>query len=77
MYRNNSFFLINEADDYENARRIRDLMSAAEKSESKEKYSKEWIAWAKAKADWFDPTVAKEDEIFGIRHDHTKNEQRE
>ena len=70
----NTNFLLNEADDYEKSRRIRNLISAAEKSESKEKYSEEWITWAKAKADWFDPTVAKEDEIFGIRK-HTKNVQ--
>ncbi|WP_317952426.1 hypothetical protein [Paenibacillus chitinolyticus] len=32
----------------------------------------EWVEWAKAKADWYDPTIAREDEFFGIR-DHKKN----
>ena len=27
----------------------------------------EWIEWAKAKANWFDPTIAKDDEFFGKR----------
>ncbi|WP_211344442.1 hypothetical protein [Paenibacillus lentus] len=25
-----------------------------------------WVEWAKAKADWYDPTIAREDEFFGI-----------
>ncbi len=28
--------------------------------------SPEWIAWAIAKADWFDPTIRAEDPHFGI-----------
>ena len=28
--------------------------------------------WAKAKADWYDPTVAREDEFFGKR-EHEKD----
>jgi hypothetical protein len=35
----------------------------------------EWIDWAKKKADWFDPTVAREDELFGERN-HEENEDR-
>ena len=30
--------------------------------------SEEWIAWAKAKADWYDPLVAATDEYFGKRN---------
>jgi hypothetical protein len=25
------------------------------------------IEWTKAKADWYDPTIAREDELFGKR----------
>ena len=31
-----------------------------------------WVEWAKAKADWFDPTIAREDESFGKR-EHGKD----
>jgi len=33
----------------------------------------EWIAWARDKADWFDPTVAKDDPVLGRRR-HTRTE---
>jgi len=26
-----------------------------------------WVEWATKKADWFDPTVARDDEYFGER----------
>ena len=29
--------------------------------------SEEWLAWARAKADWYDPTVAAADAFFGKR----------
>lgn len=33
----------------------------------------EWIARAKAKANWYDPTINAADSIFGIRdHDESK-----
>ncbi|HHA4378896.1 TPA: hypothetical protein ACOBUB_002150 [Enterococcus faecium] len=67
--------LLNEALDFEKAVRIRNFITAAEKSGNHEKYSVEWIAWAKKKADWFDPTIADEDKYFGVR-DHSKDEQR-
>jgi hypothetical protein len=28
----------------------------------------EWIAWAKDKADWYDPTINKNDSILGMRN---------
>lgn len=34
----------------------------------------EWIDWAKKKADWFDPIIAREDELFGQR-EHEKSEE--
>lgn len=36
----------------------------------------EWIAWAKAKAGWFDPTVAAKDRFFGRRKHKLKMEQK-
>lgn len=35
----------------------------------------EFIDWAKKKADWFDPTVSRKDELFGER-DHEESEER-
>lgn len=67
-------FLLNEAADFEKAVRIRNLIVAAEKSGNQEKYSAEWIAWAEKKADWLDPTIADEDDYFGVR-EHSKDEQ--
>lgn len=69
-----TIFLLNEAVDFEKAERIRRYIEAAMKSENKNKYSDEWIDWAKKKADWFDPTVAVSDEYLGER-EHYKNEE--
>ena len=33
-----------------------------------------WASWARAKADWYDPTIAKEDELLGKR-EHEKNQE--
>lgn len=40
------------------------MVAAAEANGSA---SEEWIAWARAKADWYDPTVAAADAFFGKR----------
>ena len=44
--------------------KIRAMAAAAEANGSA---SEEWLAWARAKADWYDPTVAATDEFFGKR----------
>ena len=31
-----------------------------------------WVDWATKKADWFDPTVVRDDEFFGER-EHEKS----
>lgn len=70
--------LENAAMDYETACRIRAYVSAVENASGKERLDDEtaaWIDWAKKKADWFDPTVARKDELFGER-DHEDNEER-
>lgn len=58
--------LVNMANDYEIACKIRAMVAAAEAQGS---VDAEWIAWARAKADWYDPTVAATDAYFGKR-DH-------
>ena len=57
--------LVNQANDFEIACKIRAMVAAAEANGTA---SEEWIAWARAKADWYDPTVAAEDEFFGKRN---------
>ncbi len=64
--------LVNIADDYETACKIRRYIMAVEASDNIDKAKMEWINWAKAKADWFDPTIAKRDELLGKR-EHAKN----
>ncbi|MEA4979899.1 hypothetical protein SDC9_33832 [bioreactor metagenome] len=66
--------LTNMAQDYDMACKIRAYINALEpKVEMKDEKTAEFIDWAKKKADWFDPTVAREDELFGER-EHEKNE---
>ena len=36
-------------------------------TDSSDKKTQEWIDWATEKADWFDPSVAREDPALGIR----------
>lgn len=67
--------LENEAADYATACRIRDYVNAiANTSEGNNENMTEWVQWALKKADWFDPTVARDDEYLGKR-EHKKNSQ--
>ena len=61
--------LVNMANDYEIACKIRAMVAAAEAQGSADA---EWIAWARAKADWYDPTIAATDAYFGER-DHKES----
>ena len=66
--------LIDLADDYDVACRIRRYISAVEGSGNPDEETAVWIEWAKAKADWYDPTIAREDEFFGTReHEEEPN----
>lgn len=67
--------LENQADDFAMACKIRALISAVESKVNNDSEIAEWIIWAKAKADWYDPTVATEDEFFGER-EHGENRDR-
>ena len=62
--------LLNQANDFEIATKIRAMAAAAEANGSA---SEEWIAWARAKADWYDPTVSATAEFFGKR-EHEESE---
>lgn len=67
--------LIKEATDWELAQKIRDYVSAVEMkvmvmrlpATEKAKIMKR-IKWAKAKADWVDPAIAREDKYLGERN---------
>ena len=66
--------LLNEANDYAMASRIRSYVAAVERNAAQDNEETiKWIAWAKAKADWYDPTVSAEDPVFGKR-DHGADE---
>lgn len=64
--------LNNEAADFAIACKIRAYVSAVEGQPNLDDTKREWITWAKAKADWYDPTIAYEDQIFGVRK-HREN----
>lgn len=67
--------LENAALDYETASRIRAYVKAVETSCGQDGLDEEtaaWVEWATKKADWFDPTVARDDELFGER-EHEKS----
>ena len=66
--------LVNQANDFEIAAKIRAMVAAAEATGSA---SEEWIAWAKAKADWYDPLIAATDEHFGKRNHKETPEKKE
>lgn len=62
--------LENAALDYEAACRIRAYVKAVTASCGSDEIDDEstaWVDWAMKKADWFDPIVARDDELFGER----------
>ena len=64
--------LINEAEDYAVACKIRAYISAVEQKEQLTEEEIAWVAWAKQKADWYDPTIKRKDEFLGTRG-HSKD----
>jgi len=62
--------LANIAEDYDTACKIRRYIAACQEAHAGEDLS-EWLEWANAKADWYDPTISREDELLGKR-DHSK-----
>jgi hypothetical protein len=67
--------LTNLAEDYDIACKIRSYVSAVEVTGNKDEKTLEWIDWAKDKADWYDPTIAREDELLGKR-EHEKDKEK-
>ncbi len=65
--------LVNKANDYRIASDIRAYIDAVVESGSEEATS-EWIEWARRKADWYDPTIAWNDEYLG-RREHGKSKE--
>lgn len=64
--------LINKAEDYKMACCLRAYIDAIEIQDNLSDEQKEWLAWARKKADWYDPTIARDDEFFGKRkHEET------
>lgn len=67
--------LMNIVHDYDMACKIRAFISALECSKGIDEKTAAFIDWAKKKADWFDPSVARTDEILGDRG-HEESEDR-
>ncbi len=59
--------LVNAAQDYATACMIRSYVEAIRQASNTGETDPDWLDWAAKKADWFDPTVAREDEWFGKR----------
>ncbi len=58
--------LLNEVNNFEIAMKIRSYVNYVQQKDIKlEKL--EWVAWANNKADWYDPTLNKNDSVFGVR----------
>lgn len=68
--------LENQAEDFAMACKIRALVNEVESKADNDSEISEWITWAKAKADWYDPTVAAKDEFFGEREHEKSKEQK-
>lgn len=64
--------LTNMAEDYDTACKIRAFITALETKRNVDEETSSLIDWAKRKADWFDPIIARTDELLGDR-DHGKN----
>lgn len=68
--------LVNAANNYEIACRIREYVEhESELLDLTDLKKQEWLVWAEEKADWFDPSIAKEDPVFGVRK-HEESESR-
>lgn len=70
----NTIHLENMAEDYRIAKDIRAFIQA---KTAVGDASAEWIKWANAKADWYDPTLDVQDELLGkTDHEKSKEEKR-
>lgn len=60
-----TFTLEHKAEDYDIACKIRRYIQARVAAHPDEDLSA-WVEWAIAKTDWYDPTVSRQDEFFGV-----------
>lgn len=71
--------LENAALDFETACRIRAYVKEVQKLQGREGLddkTAKWIEWATKKADWLDPTIARDDELFGKREHEKAQEEK-
>ena len=68
--------LVNKAEDYRIAKEIREYIQAMIDSGNKD-ITPAWIEWARKKADWYDPSIATEDEYLGKRQHEKSAEEKE
>ena len=68
--------LVNKAEDYRIAKEIREYIQAMIDS-GNEDITPEWIEWALKKADWYDSSIATEDEYLGKRQHEKSAEEKE
>ena len=68
--------LVNKAEDDRIAKEIREYIQAMIDSGS-EDITPKWIEWAEKKADWYDPSIATEDEYLGKRQHEKSAEEKE
>lgn len=59
--------LLNAADDYAEACKIRAYVQAVRDKGNLDKAAERWLVWAEKKADWMDPLTDREDEWLGKR----------
>lgn len=64
--------LLNIVEDMEIAEKIRKYTNRLKENNNLTCEEVEWIDWMLKKADWFDPIISREDEIYGIR-EHYKD----
>lgn len=69
--------LKNQAEDYDLACKIRNYIAAVAANGETNQETAAWVHWAKDKADWYDPLVAKEDENLGKRKHALNSEEKE
>ncbi|MBP1920421.1 hypothetical protein J2Z34_002932 [Youngiibacter multivorans] len=69
--------LRNCAIDFDTACKIRAFITAIKMNPGNIENVEEWLEWARKKADWFDPTVAIEDEYLGKRNHGADEEQKQ
>lgn len=67
--------LVNKSEDYRIATEIRNYIQAVMEKNVDDDIL-EWVKWAKKKADWYDPTVASNDEFFGKRNHGKSREEK-